>query len=574
MAEVTGRGRSVAFSDADGTALTYGGLKAWDATGRDLPVRFVEGGSGLIAIEVDDRDAVYPVTIDPIAEQARIKAGNAGNNDGFGGAVAISGDTVVVGARQESGPGDVLTSSGAVYVFVRSGNSWTQQGYLRAPNAGADDFFGGSVAIAGDVIAVGAHGEDATAAGDPSNNALSNSGAVYVFTRSNSTWTFQSRLKASNAGENDFFGSAVALSGEFLAIGATGEDNNSGSVQSDNNNGFNDGAVYVYVPSGMSWTLDAYLKASTTDAADSFGTALAISGNTLAVGSFYDGADGSCAVFVHDGSTWSEQAVLKGSATLPNDLFGASVAISGDTLVVGAPADDVNPQGTITSVDDDSGAAYVFTRTAGVWTESAVLRGFNRVPKDAFGTSVAVSGNFAAVGAPDEDSDLNGSRNPGVTNSGAVYLYRRSGSTWSFKKLLKGSSNMTFGRFGSSLAMENDILFAGASGEDTAAGSAYAFLVTEVAPTLSIKGKKTIRVDAATARYLIRGTAADGDGDLARVEAKDARPNGAKIFRSAKGTANWTYRAPLKSGRNKIQVRAVDQSGNLSGMSQITVIRK
>ncbi len=572
--QVNATGLGVSFADTDGIALYYGGLKAWDATGRDLAVRFVESGAGHIAIEVDERDAVYPVTIDPIAQQARMKADNAGNNDAFGTSVAISGDTVVVGARQEAGPGDVLANSGAAYVFFRDGNTWTQQGYLRAPNAGIDDFFGGAVAISGDVVAVGARGEDATAAGDPSNNALSNSGAVYVFTRSGSTWSFQSRLKAPNAGEQDFFGIAVALSADFLVVSATGEDNDSGSVQSDNNNGFNDGAVYVYEPSGMSWTLEGYLKASTTSDADSFGTALAVSGNTLAVGSPSDDQKGSCAVFVHDGTSWSEQAVLNGSETLANDLFGNSVAISGDVLVVGAPADDVNQLGTITSVDDDSGAAYVFTRTAGVWTEQAVLRGFNRQPKDAFGTSVAVSGSFVAVGAPLEGSDLNGSRTPGVTQSGAVYLYSRSGTTWPLKRLLKGGSNMVFGRFGTSLAMEGATLISGANGEDNFAGAVYAFTVTEVAPTLTITGKKTIRVDAGTASYTVRGSAADVDGDLARVEAKDTRPKGKKTFRSAKGTANWTYRARLKTGRNKIQVVAVDAAGNRSLPKQVTVIRK
>lgn len=567
-------GSSVSFADESGVALTYGGLKAWDASGRDLAVRFAESNPGHITIEVDERNAVYPVTIDPIAQQARMKADNAGNNDGFGVSVAVSGNTVVVGASQEAGPSDVLANSGAAYVFVRDGNTWTQQGYLRAPNAGMDDFFGGAVAISGDVIAVGARGEDATAAGDPSNNALTDSGAVYVFTRSGSTWSFQSRLKAPNAGEQDFFGIAIALSADFLVVSATGEDNDSGSVQSDNNNGFNDGAVYVYEPSGMSWTLEGYLKASTTDTADSLGAALALSGNTLAVGATNDDLKGSCAVFVYDGTSWSEQAVLNGSETVANDLFGNSVAISGDVLVAGAPADDVNVLGTITSVDDDSGAAYVFTRSAGVWTERAVLRGFNREPKDAFGTSVAVSGNFVAVGARNEGSDLSGSRTPGVAQSGAVYLYRRSGTNWPLRRLLKSGSNMLFGRFGAALAMEGTTLISGANGEDNFAGAVYAFTVTEVAPSLTIKGKKTVRVDAATASYTVRGTAADVDGNLARVEAKDTRPKGKKIFRSAKGTANWTYRARLKTGRNKIEVRAVDAGGNLSLPKRVTVIRK
>jgi hypothetical protein len=467
-----------------------------------------------------------------------------------------------------------LANSGAVYVFVRSDGTWTQQAYLRAFNAGIDDFFGQSLSLSGDVLAVGAPAEDATAAGDAFNNGLSNSGAVYVYTRSASTWTIQSRLKAPNAGEDDRFGSAVAISPEFLAISATSEDNDSGNLQTDNNNGFNDGAVYLYVPNGMDWTLDEYLKASTTDSGDNLGTSLAISGNTLVAGAEFDGQTGRCAVFTHDGSTWSEQAILEGSTAMANDSFGASVAISGDTIVAGAPFGDANPQGTITDVNHDYGAAYVFTRSAGVWTESAVLTAYNGEPADNFGKGVAVSGDFAAVGSPGEDSDLNGSRTPGVIDSGAVYLYRRNGSGWARRSLLKGSANLLFGRFGTSVAMENGTLFAGATGEDDSSGSVYAFLISEVAPTLRIKGKKTVRVDATTARYTIRGTANDADGDLAFVEAKDSRPKGKKVFRPAKGTAAWTYRAPLKPGRNKIQVRAVDQGGNSSPLQQITVIRK
>lgn len=572
--QVNGSGLGVSFADESGIAVTYGGLKAWDATGRDLAVRFVESGAGQIAIEVDERNAVYPITIDPIAQQARMKADNPETGDAFGWSVAISGNTVAVGARHEGGFENNFPNSGAVYIFVRNGSTWTQQAYIRAFNAGADDVFGDSLALSGDVLAVGAPGEDGTAAGDAFNNGLNNAGAVYVYTRTGSTWTIQSRLKAPNAGEHDRFGSAVALSADFLAVTAPYEDNDSGSVQSDNNNGLDDGAVYVYKPNGMGWTLDAYLKASTTNASDSFGTALALSGNTLAVGALNDGTDGSCAVFVHDGTTWSEEALLKGSTSKANDSFGVSVAISGDTLVVGAPYEDTNPLGTITNVNHDFGAAYVFTRTAGIWTEQAVLKGFNREPGDYFGTSVAVSGNLVAVGAPREGSDLNGSRTPGIPQSGAVYLYSRSGTNWPLKRLLKGGSNLLFGTFGSSLAMEGTTLFSGAPGEDDSAGAVYAFTVTEVAPTLSIRGKKTIRVKSRTARHLVRGTAADLDRNLSRVEVKDSRPKGKKTFRRATGTSKWSYRAPLRKGRNVIQAVAVDSAGNRSKTARITVIRR
>jgi hypothetical protein len=571
---VNASGLCVSFADARGIALTYGGLKAWDATGRDLPVRFLENGAGKIAIEVDERAAVYPVTIDPVAQQARLKAENAETGDSFGSAVAISGDTVVVGAPHEGGFDNNLPNSGAVYVFVRNGSGWTQQAYLRAFNAGAEDLFGTAVALSGDLLVIGAPREDATVAGDAFNNSLPDSGAIYVYTRSGSTWTIQARLKAPNGGENDYFGSSVAVSGGLVIAGAPYEDNGSNSIAMDNNLQVNAGSVYVYAPSGMTWTFQTYLKASTTDGGDRFGSALAVSGETLAVGAPEDGGRGRCVVFTHSGGTWSEQAVLEGSNSQPNDEFGFAVALSGDTLVVGAPAEDTGSNGQIADASDNIGAAYVFVRNAAAWTQQAILKASNARRKDRFGEAVAVSGNFAAIAAPYEDTAASGSLDTlGPGNFGAVYVYRRSGARWVQRPIVKGSSTAAGGNFGFALAMEGATLLSGAPGEDSNAGAAYIFTLTEVAPTLSIRGKKTIRVQSRTARHPVRGTAADLDGNLARVEVKDTRPKGRKTFRRATGKANWSYRAPLRKGRNLIQAVAVDSDGNRSKTARITVIR-
>jgi len=574
-AQVNASGLGVSFADASGTALTYGGLKAWDATGRDLAVRFEEGEADGITITVDDFKAIYPITIDPIAQQTRLKADNAGDSDAFGWAVAISGNTAAVSARFEEGPGNSLLNSGAVYVFVRTGSTWTQQAYLRAPNADAHDLFGTSVALSGDILAVGAPGEDGSAESkSPLNNDVPGSGAVYTYARSGSTWTHQIRIKAPNAGESDTFGTSVALSNDFLFIGAPNESNSTSNLATDNDNATNAGAVYVYSADPLSWNLHSYLKASTTDTADLFGDTLAVSGNTLVVGATNDGNNGRCAVFTYDGTSWSEQAILVGSNTQPNDLFGTGLAISGDTIVVGAPSEDTGLNGMIMSANEEVGAAYVFVRNAGVWTEQAILKASNAGFGDEFGHSVAISGDLVAIGAINEDSDLSSVDNQLASNSGAVYLFRRSGTNWTQSAFLKGSLAQQDGRVGRSVALSGGYLIIGASGDDNFSGAAYPYLISEVAPTLTIKGAKTIRVDAATSRYLVRGSAADVEGDLVRVEAKDSRSTGKKTFRSAKGTSSWTYRAPLKEGRNKIQVVAVDAGGNRSPLQQITVIRK
>ena len=172
---VSGEGLGVNFvSENDAAALTYGGLKAWDATGRLLTARFEARGTGL-TVSVDDRGATYPITIDPIAQQAYLKAFNTGAGDSFGGSVAVSGDTVVVGAPNEdsnttgvnSVPDDDGSAdfSGAAYVFVRSGGSWSQQAYLKPSNTGAGDAFGNSVSVSGDTVVVGAPSESSNTTG-------------------------------------------------------------------------------------------------------------------------------------------------------------------------------------------------------------------------------------------------------------------------------------------------------------------------------------------------------------------------------------------------------------------------
>src|SRR5215470_11011768 len=210
-------GRGIAFVNDDGTAVVnYGGLKVSDANGAELPAWFEAGGETrrsnmhdprVIAIVVDDRNAAYPLTIDPIAQQAYLKASNTGISDYFGWSVAVSGDTVVVGADQESSSAtgvngnqadDSASASGAAYVFVRNGTVWSQQAYLKASNTEASDQFGFSLAISGDTVVVGAPNEASSATGvngNQANNSASFSGAAYVFVRSGSVWSQQAYLK-------------------------------------------------------------------------------------------------------------------------------------------------------------------------------------------------------------------------------------------------------------------------------------------------------------------------------------------------------------------------------------------
>ncbi|MDH5693441.1 MAG: FG-GAP repeat protein [Gammaproteobacteria bacterium] len=389
--------------------------------------------------------------------QAYLKASNAGAEDGFGNSVALSGDTLAVGAYYEGGdasssaasPNDNAPFAGAVYVFTRSGTSWSQQAYLKASNAGAGDEFGRSVALEGDTLAVAAPQEDGdvnSTAASPNDN-VQDAGAVYIFTRTGTSWSQQAYLKASNAGTTlDRFGGSVALDGDTLAVGASGEDGDANSTAADpNDNGFNTGAVYVFTGSGTSWSQQAYLKASNAGGSDAFGGSVTLEGDTLAVGASGEAGDadstaanpndnasatGAVYVFTGSGANWTQQAYLKASNAGASDRFGLSLALSGNTLAVGTYIEAGDADSTAANPNDNAssaGAVYLFTRSGANWSQQAYLKASNAETGDEFGLSVALSGDTLAVGADGEDGDASStaaSPNDNAPLAGAVYVFQ------------------------------------------------------------------------------------------------------------------------------------------------------
>jgi len=383
-------------------------------------------------------------------------------------------------------------------------------GYVKASNTGELDEFGYSIALSGDgnTLAVGAHWEASSAmgiGGDQANNDASEAGAVYVFVRDGAgTWSQEDYIKAFNTEEGDYFGESVALSGDgnTLAVGADGEDS-SDDNQEGNNNKTNAGAVYVFARNGAGgWSQQAYVKASNPDPNDHFGWSLALSGdgNTLAVGARHEDSSamgiggletddsatnsGAVYVFVHDGAgAWSQQAYVKASNTGVGDELGISVALSedGNTLAVGAHGEDSDAVGIGGNQNDnsadDSGAAYVFVRDgAGVWSQQAYVKASNTEHGDAFGASVALSGdgNTLAVSAVWEDSIGTGigsdQADDNADDSGAVYVFVRDGAgTWSQQAYVKASNTEADDQFGTSVALSGDgnTLAVGAHGEDS-----------------------------------------------------------------------------------------------------------
>lgn len=471
-------GHSVTFQTSEGSpAVVYGGLKAWDATGKEVDVGFVpcENPTSL-SIRVDDRGAIYPITIDPIAQQAYLKASNTQADDRFGSAVAISGNTLVVGAPGEDSNAtgvngnqadNSISGSGAAYVFVSDGSgNWTQQAYLKASNTGAFDSFGFAVSISGDTIIVSANAEDSNATGvngDGSNNSKADSGAAYVFVRNGTTWSQQAYLKASNTTAGDEFGYSVAVSGDTAVVGSFWE----------NTGGFGSGAAYVFVRSGTNWSQQAFLKASNVGAGDHFGTSVAISADTLIVGSILEDSNatgvngnqsnedaldsGAAYVFVRSGTAWSQQAYLKASNTDTADYFGWSVAISGDTAVVGAEREDSGAQ-------PFAGAAYIFARNGSTWNQQAYLKSSDGGSGDRFGKSVAVSGGKVIVGANTKFYIYEG-----MPAAGRAYVFTDDGlGNWSELTYLNASNPFNSTGFGISVAISDDLVIVGGNNERSA----------------------------------------------------------------------------------------------------------
>jgi hypothetical protein len=439
------------------------------------------------------------------AQQAYIKASNPEESDSFGYSVALSGDTLVVGATGErssatgvnGNQGDnSANASGAAYVFIRSGTTWSQQAYLKASNTQENDLFGRSVSIYGDTIVVGAYMEDSNATsvnGNESDNSASNAGAAYVFTRSGTIWSQQAYLKANNAEAGDGFGCSVSVYGDSIVVGAKNEYSGATGVNGDgNNNSANSaGAAYVFTRSGTTWSQQAYLKASNTGIGDSFGSSVSISGETVVVTAPFELSSakgingdqddnsipqaGAAYVFTRSGANWTQQAYIKASNTEANDEFGYSVALSGDTLVVGADLEDSGATGVNGNQADNSaeysGAAYVFTRSGTTWSQQAYLKASNPGSEDYFGNAVAISGDTIIVGAYNEDSNATGINGDGSNNSssnaGAAYLFIRNGTVWSQPLYLKASNTGSPDNFGSGVAASGTTIVAGAQYESS-----------------------------------------------------------------------------------------------------------
>jgi len=465
-----------------------------------------------------------------IASIGQLTASNGDQGDLFSASISLSmdGNTLAIGAPNESsaatsistqGQGEEDNSAiaaGAVYLFIRIENTWTQQAYIKADNAEAFDLFGFSVSLSedGNTLAVGARDEDSNATGvnensGPTNNSSTDSGAAYVYVRTGSSWSQQAYVKASNTKDGHEFGFSLALSadGDILAVGAPfaggANENSSGSS----------GVVYMFLRKGSTWAQFDLVGATDGDAGDQFGfIGLSADGTTLAVGapgedsastgtdtSLEDELDNSAqdtgAVYIfnrEEDGQWNQRAYLKASNSGAGDEFGRiALSSDGQTLAVGAPGEDSSAEGINDDLQKDnssesSGAVYIFTNNDGFWIQQAYVKASNSEPGDLFGAALSLSekGETLAINATSEDSSANGvslngngedlNNKPG---EGAVYVFRFSSSNWQQQSYVKAPiASETTSIFGTpNLSADGQTLITGGIGISAERGAVFIY---------------------------------------------------------------------------------------------------
>ena len=497
-ASLGGDRQSITLVDKKGgPLLAYDHLSACDATGRALHALFEIAGNDL-AILVDDSRAVYPLTIDPVLTQVRkLTASDGVSPDQFGNTTSISGDIAVVGAPNKA------SATGAVYIFERNvvgGDQWGEVKKLTASDGQGNDAFGRSVSISGDTIVVGAPQHAVGANGFQ--------GSAYIFVRNKggaNNWGEVKILTASDGASGDSFGNSVAISGDRVIVGARSDDiaigsayifernkegvDNWGEVKKvvDPNGTDSDffgtavsisndtaivgspesdslkGSAFVFernLGGADNWGLVKKLSASDGANNRQLGLSVSIDGDVAIAGlPNHDTARGAVYIFTRNAGgadQWGEIKILTASDAAVGDQFGITLSLNGDSIVVGAPNNNLQ-----------TGAGYLFTRNRGGadnWGEAQKLTASDGVSHDEFGRSVAVCGDTVFIGA---DRDEN--------SQGSVYTFTDQNKLWSQLRKPVASDGATDDNFGRSVSVSGSLSVVGASSDDSLRGSAYIF---------------------------------------------------------------------------------------------------
>ncbi|KAL7488917.1 hypothetical protein ACHAW6_014507, partial [Cyclotella cf. meneghiniana] len=461
-------------------------------------------------------------------QKAKLTAYDGAGGDYFGASVGISGNFVVVGAYLDDDKG---SNSGSAYIFElnESTGAWDQKAKLTAADGAANDYFGYSVSISGNIVVVGAHLEDEK--GD-------NSGSAYIFELNENTgvWSQKAKLTAADGSAGDHFGRSVSISEKFVVIGA----------YLDDDKGTDSGSAYIFELNENTgvWNQKTKLTAPDGAASDYFGYSVSISGNVAVVGAYLDddkgGNSGSAYIFELNESTgvWNQKAKLTAADGAGGDYFGYSVSISDKVVVVGAYLDD--------DKGGSSGSAYMFelNEITGTWNQKAKLTAPDGSSGDNFGNSVSISGNVVVVGAYLDDAK--------GTDSGSAYIFDLNERTcaWNQNAKLTAADGSASDYFGWSVSISGNFAVVGAYSDDdkgTDSGSAYIFELNEITGVWNQKAK-LVPADGSAGDYFGRSVAISGN--LVVVGAyldddKGSNSGAAYIFELNEGTGTWNQKAKL-----------------------------
>lgn len=375
-------------------------------------------------------------------ERSKLSPSDGAAGEFFGGSLALDGPRALIGAERHAA---TAPFSGAAYVFELDAGTWVERHKLLPSDGKESDYFGTAVALRGDAALVGApHHGDRPA----------RSGAVYAFARGPGGWTEKQKLVPSDTKQDDAFGSAIGMGTMGALIASASNDER----------GVNSGAVYFFQRRGEAWVHGGKLVGSDTRERDTFGRSLALDGDTAVIGAIAHHDDrgleiGAAYVFVHGAGGWTEQGKLVASDAQHGDLFGHSVAISGDTIVVGAIGRS--------DPEDRVGAAYVFQRTKGVWAPLQKLQFSDAKRRQQFGRTVAVAGDTVLVASHGGDD-----------SRGAVTVFARRGAKFVEHQRLTGRDGAGYDFFGQALALSSSHALIGAhnhAARGQMSGAVYTF---------------------------------------------------------------------------------------------------
>jgi len=447
------------------SVLNYGNLKAIDAKGKELVSRMELRGDEL-SLVVDDNDAVYPLTIDPLFTQKKnLTASDPTDSADFGVAVAIDGDTVVAGAS-----GGLASQQGSAYIFERNqggADNWAQVKELSLPAGVFGDSFGWSVAISGDLVLIGAISRQV------GNHVRQ--GAAYIYDRNAggaNNWGLVKEITASDGETYDNFGYSVGLSGDTAIIGMANHQNQGDPI--------NSSAAYVLERNqgGANNWGEVRIITRTDNQDDWGGFAVAISGDTAIIGApkhvnFTTSTIGSAYVIERDAggpNNWGIVKKLNSGLFFVNSLFGVAVAIDGDKLIVGAGQENIPGENA-------ENAAYVFDRNSGGsnnWGQVRKVVAADDVSGNAFGLSLSISDDTAVIGA-------RGTPNGSAVQQGAAYVFKQNSGgadNWGLVKKITAADGAAGDLFGWSVSLDGKTLVLGAPLDNSAnldQGSAYIF---------------------------------------------------------------------------------------------------